>query len=140
MDKQSKLVKIMKNKNKTMPLYSGRLQANYRIPETRTAASATGLITFIGGNLHGAFVVKAPDDTMRDAGIAKGAALLIKPNMKPTNGALIWVNVNGRQLLRYFVRRGDKLSLRAANNNVAEIVISAQHRIIIEGVMDPSFS
>ena len=124
---------------KTMPLYSGRLQASYRVPAAARMPDSMGLITFIGGNLDGAFVVKANDDAMTHAGIHIGDALLVKPNQKPVNGSVVAARVNGKPTIRYFTRRADKFSLRAADRAHADIPITPKSNIIIEGIVDMSF-
>jgi DNA polymerase V len=122
----------------TLPVYSGRVSAGYPMPAEDTIEDRVDIASLLGGNLEDAFIVYANGDSMKDAGIFDGDALLVQPRVKASNGKIVVAAVDGQVTVKFLIVKKGKAYLMPANPAYDEIPIDDEHGVVIWGVVETS--
>jgi DNA polymerase V len=130
--------RFVASKGFTLPVYSARVSAGYPMPAEDTIDDRVDIATLLGGNLEDAFIVYANGDSMKDAGIFDGDALLVQPHVKPGNGKIVVAAVDGQVTVKFLIVKKGKAFLMPANPAYDEIPIDSEHGVTIWGVVETS--
>jgi repressor LexA len=88
---------------------------------------------FLVTNPQATFMIRVTGDSMIDAGIHPGDIVLIERGKTPRIGNIVAAEVDGAWTLKYFEKKGKKVSLRAANAKYP--LIEPQSELRIGGVV-----
>jgi len=122
----------------TLPVYSGRVSAGYPMPTEDHIEDRVDMASLLGGNLEDAFIVYANGDSMKDAGIFDGDALLVQPHVKPGHGKIVVAAVDGQMTVKFLIVKKGKAFLMPANPAYDEIPIDPEQGVVIWGVVETS--
>lgn len=84
------------------------------------------------------FVARIKGDSMEGAGLFDGDLVVINRARRPVSGAIVLAILDDDFVLKRLVRSGDQAILRAENPAFADIVVGAEQRFEIWGVVTRS--
>jgi len=80
-------------------------------------------------NPQNSFLLSVTGDSMIDAGIREKDLVIVETHREPQNGDIVLAEVDGNWTMKYFYRKGDKVTLEAANQKYSTIIPRADLRI-----------
>lgn len=81
------------------------------------------------------FVARIRGDSMEGAGLFDGDLIVLNRARKPVNGDIVLAVLDDEFVLKRLVRAGDRAILRAENPDYADIVVTAERRFEVWGVV-----
>jgi repressor LexA len=84
-------------------------------------------------NPQNSFLLSVTGDSMIDAGIREKDLVIVETHREPQNGDIVLAEVDGNWTMKYFYRKGDKVTLEAANARYS--VIAPREDLRIAGVI-----
>lgn len=83
------------------------------------------------------YLLTVNGDSMKDAGIVKGDMVIVNKNSTAKPGSMVVAEVDHEWTLKYFMKKGDKVFLRAANSKYPDIYPRQQLRVggVVTGVV-----
>jgi repressor LexA len=80
-------------------------------------------------NPEKSFLLSVIGDSMIDAGIREKDVVIVESNREPQNGDIILAEVDGNWTMKYFHKKGEMVTLEAANSRYAAIVPRSDLRV-----------
>ncbi len=83
------------------------------------------------------YLLTVNGDSMKDAGIVKGDLVIVSRNTQAKPGSVVVAEVDHEWTLKYFMKKGSKIFLRAANPKYPDIYPRQQLRVggVVTGVV-----
>jgi len=84
-----------------------------------------GMVSFddyLVKNPQNSFLLSVTGDSMINAGIMEKDMVIVESNREPKNGDIVLAEVDGDWTMKYFHRKGDMVTLEAANSQYATII------------------
>jgi SOS-response transcriptional repressor LexA len=100
----------------------GTIEAGWPSPAEEELTDTITLDDWLTPNKEGTIRLKAPNNAMFSAGILAGDLVLLDRSLTPQDGAIVLAEVDGRTVLRRFLKRGRKVYLESANPHYPPIV------------------
>ncbi|MFH0857254.1 MAG: LexA family transcriptional regulator [Candidatus Magasanikbacteria bacterium] len=111
----------------------GSVQAGFPTTAEEEDVGTLSLDEFLIDNPDATYMLSVAGDSMIDAGIVQGDMVVVDRAKDPKSGDIVVADVDGDWTLKYFVQRGGKVFLRAANKNYPDI--HPQDELVIGGVV-----
>lgn len=100
----------------------GSIQAGFpTTAEEEDDVDALSLDEYLIHNPDASYLLQVVGDSMRDAGIVEGDMVIVERGKDPRNGDIVVAQVDSEWTLKYFIKRGRNVFLRAANKNYPDI-------------------
>jgi len=80
-------------------------------------------------NPENSFLLSVTGDSMIDAGIIEKDVVLVESTREPKNGDIVLAEVDGNWTMKYFYKKGNRVTLGAANSKYSTIVPHTELRI-----------
>jgi SOS-response transcriptional repressor LexA len=104
----------------------GIIEAGWPSPAEEELTDTITLDDWLSPNKEGTIRLKAPNNAMFSAGILAGDLVLLDRSLTPKDGNIVLARVDGRTVLRRFLKRGRKVYLESANPHYPPIVPEEQ--------------
>ena len=117
----------------TLRLYGlrvlGSVRAGFPSPEEEDLSGTMSLDEWLVDNPDASYMLTVNGDSMIDAGIMEGDMVIVDRAKKPKTGNIVVAQVDGDWTMKYFVERGSRIFLRAANKRYPDIYPSQELKI-----------
>ncbi len=111
----------------------GYVQAGFPSPAEEELIDTLSLDEFLIEKPTASFMLRVSGDSMRDAGIHEGDLVIVERGKNPKNGDVVLACVDHEWTLKYYQRRGQKISLVPANPDYP--VIQPRGELTLGGVI-----
>lgn len=111
----------------------GSITAGFPSPAEEELVDTMSLDEYLISNPQATYLLKVDGDSMVDAGIHPKDLVLVQKNLTPKNGDIVVAQVDGEWTLKYFEKKCDKVSLKAANQKYP--IIIPKRELVIAGVV-----
>lgn len=111
----------------------GSVQAGFPTPAEEELADTMSLDEWLIDNPEASYVLTVNGDSMIDAGIVQGDMVIVDRTKQPKTGDIVVAQVDNDWTMKYFIQRGNKIFLRAANTRYPDI--HPQNEMKIGGVV-----
>jgi len=135
---KSKLGKVMKfiaNKCYVLPLYSCKVQAGSPTFADDGIEELVDFNEYLIQNPFATFLVRATGDSMINIGIFENSLLVVDKLIKPSNGKVVVVALDGEITVKRLKYADSELYLIAENNKYPPIKILSENSLNILGVV-----
>lgn len=99
----------------------GNVQAGFPSAAEEEVADTMSLDEWLIDNPEASYVLTVNGDSMIDAGIMQGDMVIVDRTKQPSTGDIVVAQVDKEWTMKYFIRRGPKTFLRAANRRYPDI-------------------
>jgi DNA polymerase V len=123
------------NKMYALPLYSSKVQAGFPSPGDDYIERHLDLNQHLVKHPAATFIVTATGDSMTDAGIHSGDMLIVDKSLEAQHGKIIIAALNGELTVKRLYKLNGRLQLLPANPKYKPIDITADHDLVIWGVV-----
>ncbi len=93
----------------------GSVEAGFPSPAEEELVDTLSLDDLLIQNRDATFLLKVSGDSMTGAGIMPGDMVLVDKGQTPKSGDIVIAEVDGEWTMKYFRKRGDTITLVAAN-------------------------
>jgi len=93
----------------------GTIEAGFPSPAEEELVDTLSLDDFLIQNREATFLLKVSGDSMSGAGILPGDMVIVDKGQTAKNGDIVIAQVDGEWTMKYIRKRGDSLTLLAAN-------------------------
>jgi SOS regulatory protein LexA len=111
----------------------GLVAAGFPSPAEEEIVDTMSLDEYLISNPQATYLLNVDGDSMIDAGVHPGDLVLVQKNLTPKNGDIVVAQVDGDWTLKYFEKKGNIVSLRAANKKYPLII--PKQELVIAGVV-----
>jgi DNA polymerase V len=118
-----------------LPLYLSRVCAGFPSPADDYIDQQLDLNRYLIRNPVATFIVRAEGDSMIDAGIYSGDALIVDRSLQARHNSIVIACIDGELTVKKLTYREGKPYLEAANQNYPAIEIRDGDGLIIWGVV-----
>lgn len=116
----------------TLPLV-GNIAAGFPSPAEEELRDTISFDEYLVNNRSSSFVLSVTGDSMIGEGIKDKDLVIVERGREPKNGDIILAEVDGRWTMKYFRKKGKKITLEAANPKYPPI--TPQEELRIAGVI-----
>lgn len=99
----------------------GSVQAGFPSPAEEELTDTLSMDQFLIKNPEASYMLTVSGDSMIDAGIVEGDMVIVDRSKDPKSGDIVIANVDEEWTMKYFIKRGPKVFLRAANKLYPDI-------------------
>jgi len=132
LEKDSKGRILPKSIARPLPL-AGFVQAGFPSPAEEELQDLMSLEEYLISNPKATYLLKVEGDSMIDAGIHPGDIVLVQKNLDPKTGDIVVAQVDSEWTLKYFEKKKNKVSLKAANEKYP--TIAPKQELTVAGVV-----
>lgn len=118
-----------------LPLYSCKVRAGFPSPADDFIESYLDLNTHLIKHPAATFFVIASGDSMTGAGIQSGDMLIVDRSLEAAHGKIVIAAIDGELTIKRLSRTHGSLQLLPANPKYPAIDITAEHDVVIWGVV-----
>lgn len=111
----------------------GTVEAGFPSPAEEELADNLSLDDLLIHNREATFLLKVSGDSMKDAGIMQGDMVIVDKGLTPKSGDIVIAQVDGEWTMKYLRKRGNTVSLIAANSKYPPI--KPKNELKIAGVV-----
>ncbi len=111
----------------------GTVAAGWPSPAEEENVDTISLDEWLITNREASFMLTVSGDSMIDAGIRPGDTVILERGREPKNGDVVVAEIDREWTIKYFEKRGGKVSLRPANAKYR--VITPEEELRIAGVV-----
>lgn len=111
----------------------GSVQAGFPTPAEEDITDTMSLDDFLIANPQASYLLKVNGDSMIGAGIVEGDMVIVDRSRTPKSGDIVVANVDGDWTMKYYVKRSERVFLRAANKKYPDI--HPQDELQVAGVV-----
>ncbi len=111
----------------------GVVQAGFPSPAEEELVDTLSLDEFLITKPNATYLVKVSGDSMIDEGIKEGDLVLVERGRQPANGDIVIAQVDGEWTMKFYEKKGGKVTLRAANKKYP--LIEPKRELVIGGVV-----
>ncbi len=99
----------------------GSIQAGFPTPTEEEQMETVSLDEYLIKNPTASYLVEVSGDSMMDAGILEGDMVIVDRKKSPVSGDIVVAQIGNEWTLKYFMKRGSTVFLRAANKRYSDI-------------------
>jgi len=99
----------------------GSVQAGFPSPAEEELVDTMSLDEWLIEHPEASYMLNVQGDSMIDAGIVEGDMVIVDRTRKPDVGDIVVALVDGDWTMKYFMKKGNKTYLRAANRRYPDI-------------------
>lgn len=99
----------------------GSVQAGFPTPAEEEHVSTLSLDEFLIRNPELSYLLQVNGDSMIDAGIMEGDLVIVDRSRTPQVGDIVVAEVDGEWTMKFYMKKRDKVFLRAANKKYPDI-------------------
>jgi len=118
-----------------LPYFDGHVPAGFPSPAEDYLETPLDLTEFLIENKAATFLMRVEGDSMKDAGIQDGDLLVVDRSVKPVNGSVVVVAVNGEYTVKRLRRGPDCVWLDPANRSYQPLRVSVGEDLHVFGVV-----
>lgn len=107
----------------------GTVEAGFPSPAEEELIDTLSLDDFLIKNREATFLLKVSGDSMKDAGILPGDMVIVERGGTPRNGDIVIAEVDGTWTMKYFSKKGESVTLIAANPRYKPIRPKAELKV-----------
>lgn len=107
----------------------GSIQAGFPSPAEEELCDILSLDEYLVTKPDSSFLLKVTGDSMIEEGIMEGDLVIVERGKEPKNGDIVLAEVDGEWTMKYFHRKGNDVTLQAANPGYKKIVPRSDLRI-----------
>ncbi|HEY4706077.1 MAG TPA: transcriptional repressor LexA [Thermodesulfobacteriota bacterium] len=107
----------------------GTVEAGFPSPAEEELIDTLSLDDFLIKNREATFLLKVSGDSMKDAGILPGDMVIVERGGTPRNGDIVIAEVDGTWTMKYFSKKGEGVTLIAANPRYKPIRPKAELKV-----------
>jgi DNA polymerase V len=122
-------------KSLILPFARGKVKAGFPSYADDFGCKPIDLTEILVKHPQATFMLRASGDSMRDAGIFDGDALVVDKAIKPRHDHIVVAVVDGEFTVKRLYERAGRIRLRAANPTFADIIPSEGQTIEVWGVV-----
>ena len=111
----------------------GSVQAGFPSPAEEELIDTVSLDEFLIAKREASYLVKVSGDSMMEAGILPGDLVVVERGRDPKNGDIVIAQVDGQWTMKYYVKKGKEITLRAGNRKYADV--KPKEELMIGGVV-----
>ena len=111
----------------------GSVQAGFPSPAEEELLDTMSLDEYLIRKPESSYLVKVTGDSMIEAGILPGDLVIVERGRDPKPGDIVIAEVDGHWTMKFFEKRGGKITLRAANKKYPPIC--PEQELAIGGVV-----
>lgn len=112
-----------------------KIPAGFPSPAEDHAVTRLDLMAQLIKHPQATYMLRVRGDSMKDAGILDGSVVLVDKAIRPRNGHVVVACVDNEYLCKYFVQRGGRVRLKAANITYPDIIPKDDQTLEIWGVV-----
>ena len=113
--------------------FVGNVAAGFPSPAEEELRDTISFDEYLINNHASSFILSVTGDSMIDEGIKEKDLVIVERGREPKNGDIILAEVDGNWTMKYFRKKGKKVTLEAANPKYPPI--SPQEELRIAGVI-----
>ncbi len=99
----------------------GTVAAGFPSPAEEELVDTMSLDDWLIRNPEASYLLTISGDSMIDAGIMQGDLVIVDRSRTPKTGDIVVAEVDREWTIKYFIKRNDRMWLRAANRNYPDI-------------------
>jgi SOS regulatory protein LexA len=99
----------------------GSVQAGFPSPAEEELVDTMSLDEWLIENPDASYVLNVSGDSMLDAGIIEGDLVIVDRGKTPKSGDIVIAQIDHEWTMKYFINRGGKIFLRAANKKYTDL-------------------
>ncbi len=107
----------------------GTVEAGFPSPAEEALLETLSLEEYLIPNKAATYLLRVQGDSMIDAGILPGDAVLVERRKEAKNGNIVIAEVDGEWTMKVFRKRGRRVSLEPANTHYPTIIPQQRLRI-----------
>lgn len=107
----------------------GTVQAGFPTAAEQDAGEARSLDKWLVENPEASYLLTVSGDSMIDAGIVAGDMVIVDRAKTPKTGDIVVAEVDGDWTMKYYIARGPRIFLRAANKFYPDIHPHAELKV-----------
>ena len=107
----------------------GNVAAGFPSPAEEELRDTISFDEYLVNNRASSFVLSVTGDSMIGEGIKEKDLVIVERGREPKNGDIILAEVDGRWTMKYFHKKGKKVTLEAANPKYPPIIPQEELRI-----------
>ena len=107
----------------------GTVAAGFPSPAEEELRDTISFDEYLINNQAASFILSVTGDSMIDAGIFEKDLVIVEKGREPKNGDIILAEVDGNWTMKYFRKKGKKVTLEAANPKYPTIIPQTELRI-----------
>lgn len=111
----------------------GSVQAGFPSPAEEELLDVISLDEFLVQKKEASFLVKVAGDSMIEAGIMPGDIVIVEKGKDPGQGDVVIAQVDGEWTMKYYMKQGRQVILKAANKKYPPI--KPTEELVIGGVV-----
>lgn len=111
----------------------GNVAAGFPSPAEEELRDTISFDEYLVSNPASSFILSVTGDSMIDEGIKENDLVIVERGREPKNGDIILAEVDGQWTMKYFHKKGKKITLEAANRKYPPI--TPQEELRIAGVI-----
>lgn len=111
----------------------GYVQAGFPSPAEEELIDTLSMDEFLIEKPEATYLVKVSGDSMIDAGIHPNDLVLVERGQTPKKGDIVIAQVDGEWTMKYYIKQGTKIILRAANKDYPDI--HPTQEVVIGGIV-----
>ncbi len=111
----------------------GSIQAGFPSPAEEELIDIISLDEFLVQRKEASFLVKVTGDSMIEAGIMPGDLVIVEKGKDPKHGEIVIAQVDGEWTMKYYLKQGKQVTLKAANKKYPPI--KPNQELLIGGVV-----
>jgi len=111
----------------------GSVQAGFPSPAEEELLDVISLDEFLVQKKEASFLVKVTGDSMIEAGIMPGDIVIVEKGKDPGQGDVVIAQVDGEWTMKYYLKQGRQVVLKAANKKYPPI--KPNEELVIGGVV-----
>jgi repressor LexA len=99
----------------------GTVKAGFPSPAEEELVDTISLDEYLLNNPTSSYLLKVSGDSMQDAGIVEGDIVIIDKSLNPKTNDIVVAEVDNDWTMKYFIKSGNKILLRAGNKKYKDI-------------------
>ena len=111
----------------------GAVQAGFPSPAEEELLDTMSLDEFLIQKPEASYLVKVAGDSMNGAGIHPGDLVIVERGRDPKTGDIVIAQVDGQWTMKYYLKKGKEVVLKAANRKYSDV--RPKEELVIGGVI-----
>lgn len=111
----------------------GSVQAGFPSPAEEELIDVISLDEFLVQKKEASFLVKVTGDSMIEEGIKPGDIVIVEKGKDPKHGDIVIAQVDGEWTMKYYMKHGKEIVLKAANRKYSPI--KPKNELVVGGVV-----
>ncbi|MCR4280519.1 MAG: translesion error-prone DNA polymerase V autoproteolytic subunit [Candidatus Komeilibacteria bacterium] len=111
----------------------GNVQAGFPSPAEEELVDSLTLDDYLINNPQSSFIIEVAGESMLDAGIQPKDLVIVDRGLTPKNNDIVLAQIDNEWTLKYFNKKGNKVSLQAANDKYPTLI--PQSELTVAGVV-----